>query len=175
MKWIWPLVSSEKFKEIANEDDDVDENGHSTETKINLYQNDFRRKVWRRKDTVHSWSQTMWCPTWWMQRYRMGMYVCQEIWVTALYWRCDDLIEGTGWMVSIQGYPLCSDSNTAKLIWCSSHCRWMKTQTLKQPRAAEGEEMWCYSVAKSVTWFQPEKVSTHWRLTWGLQFQPVID
>lgn len=54
------------------------------ETKINLYQNDGKKKVWRMRGTAHDPNHII-CKTWQRQCDGLGMHGCQWHWVTGVY------------------------------------------------------------------------------------------
>ncbi len=83
------------------------------ETKINLYQNDGKTKVWRRLGTDHE-AYNIICETWWSS---VMAWACMASSGTGLLVFSDDVTRGQkhpGEFWSVQGYTLCPDSAKCK-------------------------------------------------------------
>ncbi len=127
------------------------------ETKINLYQSDGKRRVWRRKGTAHDPKHTT-------SSVKHGGG-------SVMAWACM-AASGTGSLVfiddvncwqkqqdefwSVSGNIICSYSAKCfRTHWTALHSadgQWPKAYCKSNQRVFEGKEVDCYAMAKSITW-----------------------
>ncbi len=127
------------------------------ETKINLYQSDGKRRVWRRKGTAHDPKHTT-------SSVKHGGG-------SVMAWACM-AASGTGYLVFIDDVTADKSSrmnsevfrailsahiqpNASELIGRALHSadgQWPKAYCKSNQRVFEGKEVDCYAMAKSITW-----------------------
>ncbi len=124
------------------------------ETKINLYQSDRKRRVWRRKGTAHDPKHTTS-----LVKHgggSVGMYGCQWNWFSCIYWWCDYWQKQQDEFWSVSGNIICSYSAKCfRTHWTALHSadgQWPKAYCKSNQRVFEGKEVDCYAMAKSITW-----------------------
>ncbi len=127
------------------------------ETKINLYQSDGKRRVWWRKGTAHDPKHTT-------SSVKHGggsvmawyMYGCQWNWFSCIYWWCDCWQKQQDEFWSVSGNIICSYSaKCLRTHWTALHSadgQWPKAYFKSNQRVFEGKEVYCYAMAKSITW-----------------------
>ncbi len=124
------------------------------ETKINLYQSDGKRRVWRRKGAAHDPKHTTSSVK--HGGGSVGMYGCQWKLVLLYLLMMWLLTKAAGWILKCFGqyYLLIFSQMLQNSLDGASQCRWTMTQSIlqKQPRVFEGKEVYCYAMAKSITW-----------------------
>ncbi len=126
------------------------------ETKINLYQSDGKRRVWRRKGTAHDPKHTTS-----LVKHGGGSvmaWACMlPVELVLLYllmmWL---LTKAAGWILKCFGqyYLLIFSQMLQNSLDGASQWRWTMTQSILQSnqRVFEGKEVDCYAMAKSITW-----------------------
>ncbi len=123
------------------------------ETKINLYQSDGKRRVWRRKGTAHDPKHTTSSVK---HGGGVGMYGCQWNWFSCIYWWCDCWQKQQDEFWSVSGNIICSYSAKCfRTHWTALHSadgQWPKAYCKSNQRVFEGKEVDCYAMAKSITW-----------------------
>ncbi len=124
------------------------------ETKINLYQSDGKRRVWRRKGTAHDPKHTTSSVK--HGGGSVGMYGCQWNWFSCIYWWCDCWQKQQDEFWSVSGNIICSYSAKCfRTHWTALHSadgQWTKAYCKSNQRVFEGKEVDCYAMAKSITW-----------------------
>ncbi len=127
------------------------------ETKINLYQSDGKRRVWRRKGTAHDPKHTT-------SSVKHGggsvmAWACMAASGTGfscIYWWCDCWQKQQDEFWSVSGNIICSYSAKCfRTHWTALHSadgQWPKAYCKSNQRVFEGKEVDCYAMAKSITW-----------------------
>ncbi len=125
------------------------------EIKINLYQNDGKKKVWRRLGTAHDpkhttssvkhdgavWSWAAWLP------------MALGYWCLVMTWQ---KTEADGWTLKcIEIYCL------PRFSQHSTNGRWTKTYSKSNPGVLEGKKVEYSAMAKSISWSQLDWAAFH--------------
>ncbi len=139
------------------------------ETKINLYQSDRKRRVWRRKGTAHDPKHTTS-----LVKHgggSVGMYGCQWNWFSCIYWWCDywqkqqDESEVFRAILSAHIQP-----NASELIGRRFTVQMDNDpkHTAKQPKSfwRERSGLLCNGQVNHLTWIRLSMHFTCWRQNW---------
>ncbi len=142
------------------------------ETKINLYQSDGKRRVWRRKGTAHDPKHTTssvkhgggsvmaWAC---MAASGTGSLVLLMMWL---------LTKAAGWILKCFGqyYLLIFSQMLQNSLDGASQCRWTMTQSIlqKQPKSfwRERSGLLCNGQVNHLTWIRLSMHFTCWRQNW---------